>query len=55
MANTHLEHLEDDILNNGSAGGKNAVAFLRELGQMLTEPSSNIRITTKCDGAPAVV
>ena len=43
MANTHLEHLEDDILNNGSAGGKNAVAFLRELGQMLTEPSSNIR------------
>ena len=55
MANTHLEHLEDDILNNGSAGGKNAVAFLRELGQMLTEPSSNIRITTKWDGAPAVV
>ena len=55
MANTHLEHLEDDILNNGSAGGKNAIAFLRELGQMLTEPSSNIRITTKWDGAPAVV
>ena len=49
-ANTHLEHLEDDILNNGTAGGKNAIAFLRELGQMLTEPNSTIRITTKWDG-----
>jgi|TARA_B100001093_G_scaffold202176_1_gene194198 hypothetical protein len=54
-ANTHLEHLEDDILNNGTAGGKNAIAFLRELGQMLTEPNSTIRITTKWDGAPAIV
>ena len=27
--NTHLEHLEDDIINRGSAGGENAVAFLK--------------------------
>ena len=53
--NTHLEHLEDDILNQGSAGGKNAIAFLRELGKMLSEPKSNVRITTKWDGAPAVI
>lgn len=53
--NTHLEHLEDDILNNGSDGGKNAIKFLRELGKMLTEPRSQIRITTKWDGAPAVI
>lgn len=53
--NTHLEHLEDDILNQGSAGGKNAIAFLKELGKMLTEPNSNVRITTKWDGAPAVI
>ena len=53
--NTHLEHLEDDILNQGSAGGKNAIAFLKELGKMLTEPTSNVRITTKWDGAPAVI
>ena len=33
--NTHLEHLEDDILNDGTKGGKNAISFLRELGEML--------------------
>jgi hypothetical protein len=44
--NTHLEHLEDDILNNGSEGGKNAIVFLRELGKMLTEPTSQVRVTT---------
>ena len=55
MKNTHLEHLEDDILNNGSNGGRNAIKILRELGLMLTEPHSNIQITTKWDGAPAIV
>ena len=34
MKNTHLEHLEDNILNDGSQGGKEAVAFLRSLGDM---------------------
>jgi len=53
--NTHLEHLEDDILNNGSSGGKNAIAFLRELGEMLTAKSSQVAITTKWDGSPAIV
>lgn len=53
--NTHLEHLEDDILNQGSQGGRNAIAFLRELGQMLSAKSSTIQITTKWDGAPAVI
>ncbi len=53
--NTHLEHIEDDILNDGTAGGHNAVAFLRELGKMLSEPKSSITVTTKWDGAPAVV
>jgi hypothetical protein len=53
--NTHLEHLEDDILNQGSQGGKNAIAFLRELGNMLSAKSSSIQITTKWDGAPAVI
>jgi len=53
--NTHLEHLEDDILNNGSAGGKNAIAFLRELGGMLHQIPSSISVTTKWDGAPSIV
>ena len=54
--NTHLEHLEDEILNAGSAGGKNAILFLNSLGKMLTAPSSStVQVTTKWDGAPAVV
>jgi len=53
--NTHLEHLEDDILNQGSQGGRNAIAFLRELGNMLSAKSSAVQITTKWDGAPAVI
>ena len=53
--NTHLEHLEDDILNQGSEGGFNAIKFLRELGDMLTRPQSNVRVTTKWDGAPAII
>jgi len=54
--NTHLEHLEDEILNAGSAGGKNAINFLNSLGKMLTAPSSStVQVTTKWDGAPAVV
>ena len=31
--NKHLEHLEDDILNNGSSGGKTSVAFLKSLAR----------------------
>lgn len=53
--NTHLEHLEDDIVNQGKIGGINAIKMLRELGVMLTEPQSTVNITTKWDGAPAIV
>ena len=53
--NTHLEHLEDDILNNGSQGGKAAVAFLRSLGDMLSQGDGRMRVTTKWDGAPAII
>ena len=45
--NTHLEHLEDDIVNQGKTGGINAIKMLRELGSMLTEPQSAVTITTK--------
>ena len=55
--NTHLEHLEDDILNLGSSGGRSAIAFLKSLGSMLTQgdKGKSINITTKWDGAPAVI
>ena len=53
--NTHLEHIEDDILNQGMEGGFNAIKFLTELGDMLDQPGSAIRVTTKWDGAPAII
>ena len=53
--NTHLEHLEDDILNNGVRGGQNAIAFLNALDKMLTGHSKNkMNVTVKWDGAPAI-
>ena len=47
MKNTHLEHLEDNILNGGSEGGKEAVAFLRSLGKMLDQGGADARVTVK--------
>ena len=55
MKNTHLEHLEDNILNGGSEGGKDAVAFLRSLGKMLDKGGADTRVTVKWDGAPAII
>ena len=53
--NTHLEHLEDDILNNGVRGGRNAITFLYSLKDMLTGSSRRrVNVTVKWDGAPAV-
>ena len=53
--NTHLEHLEDDILNNGMAGGQNAIRFLNSLFTMLQGHSRrSVNVTVKWDGAPAV-
>ncbi len=54
--NTHLEHLEDDLFNNGYEGGKNALAFLASLRDMLSaNGGSNTKVTVKWDGAPAIV
>ena len=55
MKNTHLEHLEDDILNSGTVGGFNVVSVLRSFGNMLSGSRPEISVTTKWDGAPAIV
>lgn len=53
--NLHLEHLEDQVLNRGVDGAREAVAFLQSLRNMLSGHVKNpINITTKWDGAPAV-
>lgn len=53
--NLHLEHLEDEVLNRGVVGARQAINFLQSLRDMLAGHSeSKINITTKWDGAPAV-
>jgi hypothetical protein len=46
MKNTHLEHPEDAILNDGRDGAKNVLRFLRD---------RNSKLSVKYDGAPAIV
>jgi hypothetical protein len=54
--NTHLEHLEDSIFNEGVPGAKSAAAFLSGLKSMLSGSSkSSVNVTVKWDGAPAIV
>src|SRR6056300_1023225 len=54
--NTHLEHLEDDIINRGSDGGRNAVNFLKSVRNMLAGSSSGrVNMSVKWDGAPAII
>ena len=53
--NVHLEHIEDELLNRGVAGGREAINFLRSLRDMLAGQSqSHVNVTTKWDGAPAI-
>jgi hypothetical protein len=53
--NLHLEHIEDEILNRGVSGGRDAINFLQSLRDMLAgHAQSKVNITTKWDGAPAV-
>jgi len=54
-ANLHLEHIEDEVLNRGVAGTRDAINFLQSLRDMLAgHASSKVNVTTKWDGAPAV-
>ena len=53
--NLHLEHLEDEVLNNGINGTRGAINFLQSLRDMLAgNAKRSINVTVKWDGAPAV-
>ena len=52
--NTHLEHLEDEIINNGTKGAKTAIEFLKSIKQMLQGGKGGSSISVKWDGAPAI-
>lgn len=53
--NTHMEHLEDNILNAGVDGTRDTINYLRALRDMLSGKSkSQVDVTVKWDGAPAI-
>ena len=52
---SNSEHIEDEVLNRGVAGTRDAINFLQSLRDMLAgHASSKVNVTTKWDGAPAV-
>ena len=53
--NLHLEHIEDEIFNNGVEGGRGAINFILSLSKMLSSGTkSTTNVTVKWDGAPAI-
>ena len=53
--NLHMEHIEDQILDYGSDGGRASINFLRSLRDMLAGSArSSVNMTVKWDGAPAI-
>jgi len=53
--NVHMEHVEDELFNNGYTGGLQALAFLDSVTDMLAgQTSGKSKVTVKWDGAPAV-
>src|SRR6056300_616282 len=53
--NTHMEHVEDLIFNEGVVGTRKAINFLRDLRDMLAgNTKESVSRTVKWDGAPAV-
>ena len=53
--NTHMEHLEDSVINYGVQGARDAINFLQSLRDMLAGDSKiAVDTTVKWDGAPAI-
>jgi len=49
------EHIEDEVLNRGVSGARDAINFLQSLRDMLAgHANSKVNLTTKWDGAPAI-
>jgi len=53
--NTHMEHIEDNVLNGGVDGARQSINYLRALRDMLSGSSdTNVNVSVKWDGAPAI-
>ena len=46
VKNLHLEHLEDEIINNGIDGGRASINFLQSLRDMMKN-ASRVNMTVK--------
>lgn len=54
--NTHLEHLEDLVFNNGYEGAHLALDYIESLRRMLAEGTGTTsKLTVKWDGSPAII
>jgi len=53
--NTHMEHIEDNVLNGGVDGARQSINYLRALRDMLSGSSkSGVNVSVKWDGSPAI-
>jgi hypothetical protein len=53
--NTHLEHIEDELINHGTQGVERALSmFINLIDTLQGHAQEPIDITTKWDGAPAI-
>ena len=53
--NTHLEHVEDELINHGTAGVERALSmYIGLLDTLQGHAAEPVDITTKWDGAPAI-
>lgn len=51
----HLEHAEDHIINSGAAGFEHAAKTLIGVHNAMQGRKSQVKVTTKWDGAPSIV
>lgn len=52
---SHLEHAEDHILNAGEKGARHSIRHMIGVHHALLQHNTPVKLTTKYDGAPAVV
>jgi hypothetical protein len=54
--NTHLEHIEDEVLNAGKDGASRALSILSDITNMLNgHTAKSLNLSVKWDGSPAIV
>ena len=55
VKNLHMEHIEDEVFNNGVDGARESINFMQSIRDMLSgNAQSKLDLTVKFDGAPAI-